>query len=495
MTLARFQRFVQTSGATTVQDLARTTAQTWTDHVVTGLKAVGAVSVMALAAFASHPVQAATPATPAWQTAYAQEAHSVLQRSVQAGWLDQEPAVRITGPQGGESDALVLPGVTCRIEWQLDAQGRAESLDPSASGPSAMVSGVLYRQTALLHEASHCQIGKVGDPLRGTGLAPSAEAWLNQWVLGPSAVANPFSAQLNESGADSLGIIQMLAQQNFSPASIEEARRWRDARRQARQLLERTGAPWSNDPHTTDFALTRLLDNLDQVRHADPSTYEDLALRFASQGFMDWIRPSRPVATPGGTPDTFGPEALEALIDGFDTGDWFGMDVGYQVTVLRAEQQGALPVRVGPPSASRTMAAAFMASERPFAELPNAQVVLGEHGLTWKNMTAADLQRFEDRLRSSALSDTVDAWKATNGWKQVRTALYDGLAPGYLKASSDLAQRRQQTLATALAEVAALTGQATPDARAALPARTNLVKKLDARDVATDPPARRPGLR
>lgn len=468
MTLNRCLNFLASAADTPINSLARPTTRTWTDHVLGGLKAMGLGAVVSAGLLGASPVWA--QAAPAWQAQYMNEASVVLGHAIQDGMLDRMPNVVITTPQDGESLASWLPGMTCRIEWQLDDKGRSESLDPDAHGPDSLVAGDLFRQMSLLHEAGHCLLGSIQNPLRGTGLPQEAEQALNQWVLGPNAVKNPFGAQFNESGADCLGLMEMLAQNHFSPASIDHLNAWYAQRRAARLKQEFAGQSWNDDPHATDFAIKHLIDHLDEVRHADPSDYKNMALTFASQGFIDWLNPSRSVKAAPGAPDTAGPEALEALIDGFQSGGWFGMCVGYQMTLMRAEQNGTLPVFTGPSSDARQMATQFLAADQTLTAYPQARVMLDGYRLVWRNITLADQQQIGERLHGAAMDDAVTRWKRDHHWNALRTSMYDRIAPGYLQPRttalpSAVPANRAQTLAVALESLRP-------------PSRQDLMKKL-----------------
>lgn len=214
---------------------------------------------------------------------------SMLKEYQKSGVLtDSVPNIKIVSKNQNSSSSHIA-GITgsCDITISLNEKGQAESLIP---GVNLTFNNDLYREASLNHEIAHCYDKK---KFIGSGLSKNSERWFSEWVIGDYVKANPIKNLYEENFADTYGLMLTLKNHDFSKSAIALVEQWSDTRKAKRQSDEKAGNDLLSNSHQTDFALTYLIDHLDQVKQLDVKDYPAFAMEAASRGVMMTLNKNR----------------------------------------------------------------------------------------------------------------------------------------------------------------------------------------------------------
>ena len=205
---------------------------------------------------------------------------------------------------------------------------------------------------ALLHELSHCELLKIENPFRNSGLKIISEKWINEWVVGGVIPKNTINVFFAENFADTYGAIMLLKSEDFSEESISEVKRWYEIRKIKREMDERKGFSLTTDPHYTDFSLKQVIENMDRIRNSTSPEYKDLALSIASKSVLEWLNSNRTlenlnedVSSPeidNSRQRIVGTEGIDEILTGFEDGQFFESAIVGQIQLLLAERQNLI---------------------------------------------------------------------------------------------------------------------------------------------------------
>jgi len=214
---------------------------------------------------------------------------SLLKEYQKSGVItDATPHIKIVGKSANSSSSHVA-GLTgsCDITIALNEKGQAESLIP---GVDLTFNNDLYREASLNHEIAHCYPDK---KFIGSGLSKNSERWFTEWVVGDYVKANPVKNLFEENFADTYGLMLTLKNHNFSEPSVALLEQWRETRKAKRQSDEKAGDSLLSNSHQTDFALSYLIEHVDQVKSLDVKDYPVFAMEAASRGVMMTLNKNR----------------------------------------------------------------------------------------------------------------------------------------------------------------------------------------------------------
>lgn len=214
---------------------------------------------------------------------------SLLKEYQKSGVItDAIPNIKIVGKSTNSSSSHIA-GLTgsCDVIISLNEKGQAESLIP---GVDLTFNNDLYREASLNHEIAHCYPDKI---FTGSGLSKNSERWFTEWVVGDYVKANPIKNLFEENFADTYGLMLTLKNHGFSESSIDLLEQWRDTRKAKRQSDEKAGDSLLSNSHQTDFALTYLIEHVDQVKSLDVKYYPIFAMEAASRGVMMTLNKNR----------------------------------------------------------------------------------------------------------------------------------------------------------------------------------------------------------
>ena len=165
---------------------------------------------------------------------------------------------------------------------------------------------VYTRWYILLHEAAHCDYRHFSAPFEPTpGILPQAQCdALNRWVTGSARVTSSDAATLlNENHSDVLSSMLLLEATNHDPKAYQALEERVAERQQTREERERyTLASLSRGAalggqfacvHSTDLAMRRALDRVEEWKGKPPEELRALARRYASDGLLDLVSPTR----------------------------------------------------------------------------------------------------------------------------------------------------------------------------------------------------------
>lgn len=214
---------------------------------------------------------------------------SMLKEYQKSGVLTASvPNIKIVEKNKNSSSSHIA-GISgsCDITISLNEKGQAESLIP---GVNLTFNNDLYREASLNHEIAHCYDKK---RFVGSGLSKNSERWFSEWVIGDYVKANPIKNLYEENFADTYGLMLTLKNHDFSKSAIALVEQWSDTRKAKRQSDEKAGNDLLSNSHQTDFALTYLIDHLDQVKQLDVKDYPAFAMEAASRGVMMTLNKNR----------------------------------------------------------------------------------------------------------------------------------------------------------------------------------------------------------
>lgn len=224
--------------------------------------------------------------------------------------LLEEEGFLTTAPQVIQDDGNYnLPGCAAiqeggsarRILMVSDERGNHPHVVTEPGKKSA-----LDRCRVLLHEAAHCEFDRFRAPFQpeDNDLPIEAIDAFNHWVFKPFfAHREDHRSVLEESFCDCYGGMMLLKVTNFDLEafailqSLIEKRQSRREEVEAKVNPDRCRKAWrllSPMPtHSTDFALRRMMEDVDNWKDLTPQQMQDKAKAYASDGFMDVINPER----------------------------------------------------------------------------------------------------------------------------------------------------------------------------------------------------------
>lgn len=243
-------------------------------------------------------------------------------RSVHHSFFEQGPHAR-TAP--GTAGTAVLPGDRMGSLLDLlpeDPGARLEVALKLSRGEEDMgmtdhAKAIYERWYVLLHEVGHCEYSRLETPFQPspgrTGEAHAAA--VNRWMVGPLGVASPGTYNLlNEAHSDALAAMVLLEATNHDPRAMAVLEEQMEGRRVALEWSdgEMIKQAANNDLTKGDFAsvhaatkiaLAHVLENVEQWKGKPADQIRQLAQQYASDGFMDYLNPSRTLedGTPIGT--------------------------------------------------------------------------------------------------------------------------------------------------------------------------------------------------
>ena len=320
-----------------------------------------------------------------------------------------------------------------KINWGLDNNGLTQSL----------INGVdikqtpLYKKMALLHELSHCELLKIENPFRNSGLKIISEKWINEWVVGGVIPKNTINVFFAENFADTYGAIMLLKSEDFSEESISEVKRWYEIRKIKREMDERKGFSLTTDPHYTDFSLKQVIENMDRIRNSTSPEYKDLALSIASKSVLEWLNSNRTlenlnedVSSPeidNSRQRIVGTEGIDEILTGFEDGQFFESAIVGQIQLLLAERQNLITTpkvfSVNGDNNSREIAKSILSvmDENNNSSRISVKLNKKEGSLKW-NFTNKKVALFymNNILNILDSIDAVNEWKNNNNWSLVK---------------------------------------------------------------------------
>ena len=349
------------------------------------------------------------------------------------GALSQKYKINIVNINSNATEATAIPGLTCQVNWGLDNNGLTQSL----------INGVdikqtpLYKKMALLHELSHCELLKIENPFRNSGLKIISEKWINEWVVGGVIPKNTINVFFAENFADTYGAIMLLKSEDFSEESISEVKRWYEIRKIKREMDERKGFSLTTDPHYTDFSLKQVIENMDRIRNSTSPEYKDLALSIASKSVLEWLNSNRTlenlnedVSSPeidNSRQRIVGTEGIDEILTGFEDGQFFESAIVGQIQLLLAERQNLITTpkvfSVNGDNNSREIAKSILSvmDENNNSSRISVKLNKKEGSLKW-NFTNKKVALFymNNILNILDSIDAVNEWKNNNNWSLVK---------------------------------------------------------------------------
>lgn len=372
--------------------------------------------------------------------AYANAGKSLIRNLYIDGMLSQKYKINILNPDAEDTEAVVIPGVSCQVNWGVDKKGLAQSL----------ISGVdikqtpLYKKMILLHETSHCELLKIENPFRHSGLKNNTEKWMNEWVVGGVIPKNEVNSFFAENFADTYGFLMLLKTENFSDESVNELKRWYEIRKIKREMDERKGFAVTFDSHYTDFSLKQLVDQLDNLKQLNTSDYKNLALDIASKSTMEWLNLNRDlqplnqdvsVPTLNATDKRIvGNAGFDTILSKMENNNYFESAVIGQIQLIIAENNGVIKTPklfANSDNESRKMAKDIMDMMKPSNEV-KVQLDKKNNTLSWnfKN-EATGLFYINSILTTMDAAGVVDTWKEDNKWNSVKKDIQQTLSRKY----------------------------------------------------------------
>lgn len=165
---------------------------------------------------------------------------------------------------------------------------------------------VYTRWYVLFHEVAHCEFRHLLAPFEPTpGSMPTSQRdAINNWITGPLRVtSNDAATLLNENHSDALATMLLLEATGHNPKAYAAIQARIDERRQTREQAERytlscvaKGAELGGRMacvHATDWAMERVLTNVNEWRGQPPKALRALARRYASDGLLDFLDTER----------------------------------------------------------------------------------------------------------------------------------------------------------------------------------------------------------
>ena len=193
----------------------------------------------------------------------------------------------------------------------FDSKNQKDLADQLQKGvvPGPLADGahqVYTRWYILLHEAAHCDFRHFRAPFEPTpGTLPQAQCdAINRWLTGSARVTSSDAATLlNENHSDVLSSMLLLEATNHDPKAYQALEARLAERQQTREEGERytltslsRGAALGGQfacVHSTDWAMRRALDRVEEWKGKPPEEVRALARRYASDGLLDLISPTR----------------------------------------------------------------------------------------------------------------------------------------------------------------------------------------------------------
>lgn len=367
------------------------------------------------------------------------------------GALSQKYKINIVNLNSKATEATAIPGLTCQVNWGLNNNGLTQSL----------ISGVdikqtpLYKKMALLHELSHCELLKIDNPFRNSGLKMVSERWINEWVIGGVIPKNTINIFFAENFADTYGAMMLLKSENFSEESINEVKRWYEIRKIKREMDERKGFGLTSDLHYTDFSLRQVIENLEKIKNLSSSEYKDLALSISSKSILEWLNSNRTlenlnedVSSPeidSSRQRIVGSEGIEEILTGFEDGQFFDSAIVGQIQLLLAERQKLIKTpkvfSINGDNSSRKMAKTILSVMEENNNSLRISVKLDkkEGSLKWdfKDKKTASFY-ISNILNILTSTDAVNEWKNNNNWSLVKKDITNVLSKNIKYKNNDV---------------------------------------------------------
>lgn len=238
------------------------------------------------------------------------------------GYLPPPPQIHARQLAVGEAGptAFAAPGVpgvvtmaTDRLGGLLDAlptspRHRVALAEEASEGRVPGFFGEHERQVfdrwfGVIHEAAHCAFAQIGTPFAPSPdrCSPAATKAVNRWVTGRLHAGVPgLSQALNEAHSDALAAMLLLEATDHHPQARLVVEEWRVERQKNREADEYAGGL---PTHPTEWTLERVLAQPDEWRGQPPAALRALALRYASDGWLEMVHPDRvlPDGEPQGT--------------------------------------------------------------------------------------------------------------------------------------------------------------------------------------------------
>lgn len=388
----------------------------WKDNVVQALSVFGvalAFNGLSLPAYADSLLSNKA-------VSYQEQGNEIIRDMYIQGLLSAKYKMNVVKLSvGSDSNANIIPGTTCKVLWALNKNGEAQNLIDGIE----LEQTHLYREMALLHELSHCELVKIQNPFRNSGLKSSSEKLINSWVIGPQIPHTPINNFFSENFADTYGMLMLLKKYDFSSESIKELTRWYEVRKVKREMDERTGTPLTADPHYTDFSLKEIIDRLPEIKTLSPSSYKDLALEISSHSTLEWLNKNRKIQIEGNTSingDSLRPQGdvgIQFLLGNLQSGQTFYDSLIGQAQLNQAEKQkivGKLPE-----TEASKMLNSIVSTYHIDTSL--AKVKMNpQHNLRWDNSNMDGSANYINAILDSVDNGKfIEKWKIDNDWNSV----------------------------------------------------------------------------
>ena len=196
----------------------------------------------------------------------------------------------------------------------LSAEGQKALADKVSQGHAPVsltdhVHQVYTRWYILFHEVAHCEFRRLEEPFQPTpgAITPDQCRALNRWVTGSARVTSLDAATLlNENHSDVLASMLLLEATNHDPRAIRALRARIEERRETRKKGDITTIDALGKGvvlggrfacvHASEWAMERVLNNVSEWKGKPPEQIRALALRYASDGLLDFVHPERTLA-------------------------------------------------------------------------------------------------------------------------------------------------------------------------------------------------------
>lgn len=402
----------------------------WRDNVVQFLGIIG----VAVSIGFSGNIHAETNN---FQAKYEREGAELVRDMYIQGMLSSKYKVKVVSLQE-ETVSKAIPGTKCEVNWGLNKNGLAQSL---INGVNLDQSN-LYRYAALYHETAHCEMTKLNNVFRDTGLSSYSESWINNWVVGSLAPNNPINDFYSESFADTYGMMMLLVKYDFSEDAVEEVNKWYEIRKIKREMDERQGVSFAADPHYTDLALKELINRIEELKRKPISEYKNIAMSIASHATMEYLNENRELQPLNEDSSRnkkririMGESGSDLLIGGFENNNWFYESLIAQTQLIYAEKQGISKKsnRVSN-SIARKMAMENINTGEPEKKVSYVGVVMANKGksLNWNFKSFEEHQVYIKSFLSDVENfNLIGEWKLKNNWDSVKKDIKKVLSKKY----------------------------------------------------------------
>lgn len=399
-----------------IQDENSPKNKPWKDNVIQVLSIFGvamAFNGLSLPAYASALL-------PSKNQSYQQQGNEIIRDMYIQGLLTSKYKMNVVKlSAGSDSSANIIPGMPCKVLWALNKKGEAQDLIQGID----IEQSNLYREMALLHELSHCELIKIENPFRNSGLKSTSEKLINSWVIGPQIPHTPINNFFSENFADTYGMLMLLRKYDFSQEALNELTRWYEVRKVKREMDERSGNPLTADPHYTDFSLKEIIDRLPEIKSLSPVMYKSLALEIASHSTLEWLNKNRKVQLEGNIDSSgnsvkpLGDVGVQFLLGNLQSGQTFYDSLIGQAQLKQAEKQNLIDTL--PPTEASTMLGQILSSYH----IDDTRVKVkmnAQKNLRWDNSQANGSADYINAVLDHAdAGKFIEKWKINNDWNNV----------------------------------------------------------------------------